>query len=282
VESANDFPAANIPLLVLSISKQEIGRNAMRVITWTTAVAVCSLTLLQTAAQSADIKIILAGGLGPVVTAVKPAFEKESGNKLDITFVSGPVVKREVEGGRSFDIAISQPEIIDELIAGGKIVAGSRTDIARTGIGLSVKAGAPKPDISSVDAFKKTLVSVKSIAHSKEGASGAYFMKLLDRLQLTSAVQPKLVGAPAGAGGLVSPVLKGEAEVVVGTASAIMEPGIDFVALIPDDLQNWSVFSAGYSTASAEPKAAQEFVAYLKSAKSLPIIKEKAMQPMTP
>ena len=81
---------------------------------------------------------------------------------------------------------------------------------------------------------------------------------------------------------MVSPVLKGEAEVVIGTASAIMEPGIDFVALIPDDLQNWSVFSAGYSAASAEPKAAKEFVAYLKSAKSLPAIKEKAMQPILP
>jgi molybdate transport system substrate-binding protein len=254
----------------------------MRLIAWTTAAAVCALTLTGTAARSADIKVILAGGLGPVVTAVKPAFEKESGHKLDITFVSGPVVKREVEGGRAFDIAISQPEIIDELIQGGKIVAGSRTDIARTGIGLSVKAGAPKPDIGSVDAFKNTLLSVKTIAHSKEGASGAYFMKLLDRLQLTSAVQPKLIGAPSGAGGLVSPVLKGEAEVVVGTASAIMEPGIDFVALIPDDLQNWSVFSSGYSAASTEPQAAKEFVAYLKSAKSLPAIKEKAMQPMTP
>jgi len=254
----------------------------MRLIAWTAALAVCSVTLPHTIAQSADIKIILAGGLGPVVTAVKPAFERESGHKLDITFVSGPVVKREVEGGRAFDIAISQPEIIDELIQGGKVVAGSRTDIARTGIGLSVKAGAPKPDISSVDAFKKTLTSVKSIAHSKEGASGAYFMKLLERLQLMSTVQSKLIGAPAGAGGLVSPVLKGEADVVVGTASAIMEPGIDFVGLIPDELQNWSVFSAGYSAASAEPKAAKEFVAYLKSEKSLPAIKEKAMQPVTP
>lgn len=254
----------------------------MRLIVWTAAIAVCFLTLPLTGAQSADIKVILAGGLGPVVTAVKPAFEKESGHKLDITFVSGPVVKREVDGGKAFDVAISQPEIIDELIQGGKIVAGSRTDIARTGIGLSVKSGAAKPDINSVDSFKKMLLSVKSIAHSKEGASGAYFMKLLDRLQLTSAVQPKLIGAPAGAGGLVSPVLKGEAEVVIGTASAIMEQGIDFVALIPDELQNWSVFSSGYSAASTEPQAAKEFVAYLKSAKSLSAIKEKAMQPMTP
>ena len=253
----------------------------MRLIAWTAIVA-CFLTLPHTTAQSADIKIILAGGLGPVVSAVKPAFEKETGHKLDITFVSGPVVKREIEGGRAFDVAISQPEIIDEMIQAGKIVADSRTDIARAGIGLSVKAGAAKPDISSADAFKRTLMNATSIAHSKEGASGAYFMKLIDRLQLTAALGPKLIGAPAGAGGLVSPVLKGEAEMVIGTASAIMEPGIDFVALIPDDLQNWSVFSAGLSAAAADPKAAKEFVAYLKSAKSLPSIKEKAMQPITP
>ena len=141
------------------------------------------------------------------------------------TFVSGPVVQREIDKGTRFDVAISQPEVIETLIKSGKVAAGSRADIARTGVGVSVRAGAPKPDIGSVEAFRQTLLKAKSIAHSKEGASGVYFMGLLDRLGIAAEVKPKLIGAPAGAGGLVSPVVKGEAEMVVGTASAIMEAG---------------------------------------------------------
>ena len=139
------------------------------------------------AAEAAEIKVICAGGIGPVVTALAPEFEKASGHKIVFTFVSGPVVQREVDKGAAFDVAISLPDVIEALIKSGKIAPGSRADIARTGVGVSVRAGAPKPDISTVDAFKQTLLKAKSIAHSKEGASGVYFMGLLDRLGILGA-----------------------------------------------------------------------------------------------
>ncbi len=231
------------------------------------------------AASAAEIKVICAGGIAPVVTALASEFERTSGHKLVFTFVSGPVVQREIDKGASFDVAISQPEVIENLIKSGKIAAASRADIARTGVGVSVRAGAPKPDIGSVEAFRQTLLKAKSIAHSKEGASGVYFMGLLDRLGIAAQVKPKLIGSPAGAGGLVSPVVKGEAEMVVGTTSAIMD-GVELVGPIPNELQHWTTFTAGVAAASTDATAAQALVRFLTAPGAVAAIKAKGMEPL--
>ena len=246
----------------------------------TFAVAALALSLINGAASAAEIRVICAGGITPVVTALSGEFERTSGHKLIFTFVSGPVVQREIEKGTSFDVAISQPEVIETLIKSGKIAAASRADIARTGVGVSVRAGAPRPDIATVDAFRRTLLDARSIAHSREGASGVYFMGLLDRLGIAAQVKPKLIGSPAGPGGLVSPVLKGEAEMVVGTASAIMEPGLELVGPIPDELQNWTAFTAGIATASKDPAAAQALIRFLTAPGAVAAIKAKGMEPL--
>ena len=242
--------------------------------------ALAALLTMHGAAAAADIRVICAGGITPVVTALTGEFERTSGHKLVFTFVSGPVVQREIENGASFDVAISQPEVIEALIKSGKVAAASRADIARTGVGVSVRAGAPKPDIGTVDAFRRTLLAAKSIAHSKEGASGVYFMGLLDRLGIATQIKPKLIGSPAGPGGLVSPVVKGEAEMVVGTMSAIMEPGIELVGPIPNELQNWTSFTAGVAVASKDPGAAQALIRFLTAPGADAAIKAKGMEPL--
>ena len=244
------------------------------------AVAMLVAVLTHGAAAAADIKVICAGGIAPVVTVLAPEFERTSGHKVVFKFVSGPVVQREIDTGDPFDVAISQPEVIAALIKSGKVVAASRIDIARTGVGVSVRAGAPKPDIGSVDAFRRTLLDAKMIAHSKEGASGVYFMGLLDRLGIAAQVKPKLIGSPAGAGGLVSPVVKGEAEMVVGTMSAIMEPGVALVGPIPNELQNWTTFTAGAATASKDAAAAQALIRFLTAPGAVAAIKAKGMEPL--
>jgi molybdate transport system substrate-binding protein len=245
-----------------------------------TTLTFATLLALIGAAAAAEIRVICAGGIGPVVTALAPEFEKASGHKLSFTFVSGPVVQREVDKGTAFDVAISLPEVIEALIKSGKIASGSRADIARTGVGVSVRTGAPKPDISTVEAFKQTLLKAKSIAHSKEGASGVYFMGLLDRLGILAQVKPKLIGSPAGAGGLVSPVVKGEAEMVIGTTSAIMEPGVDLVGPIPNELQNWATFTAGVGAASKEAAAASALIRFLTAPGAAAAITAKGMEPL--
>src|SRR5262249_35822479 len=115
------------------------------------------------AAAAADLRVICAGGIGPVVNVLAPEFEKTTGHKIIFTFVSGPVVQREVDKGTAFDVAISLPEVIENLIKSGKVVKGSHADIARTGVGVSVRTGAAKPDISTVDAFKQTLLKAKAV-----------------------------------------------------------------------------------------------------------------------
>ena len=246
------------------------------------ALAAAALAALLTTqhAAAADIRVICAGGITPVVTALTGEFERVSGHKLVFTFVSGPVVQREIENGASFDVAISQPEVIEALIKSGKVTAASRADIARTGVGVSVRAGAPKPDIGTVDTFRRTLLAATTIAHSKEGASGVYFMGLLDRLGIAAQIKPKLIGSPAGPGGLVSPVVKGEAEMVVGTMSAIMEPGIELVGPIPNELQNWTSFTAGVATASKDAGAAQALIRFLTAPGAVAAIKAKGMEPL--
>jgi molybdate transport system substrate-binding protein len=244
------------------------------------ATAAAALLATVIAAQAAEIRLICAGGIGPVVTALAPGFEEASGHKLRFRFVSGPVVKREIDKGEAFDVAISLPRVIGELIKSGKIAGATRADIARTGVGVSVRAGAPKPDIGTVEAFKRTLLAARAIAHSKEGASGVYFRGLLDRLGIRAQIDPKLIGSPPGAGGLVSPVVTGRADMVVGTMSAIMEPGVELVGPIPDELQNWVTFTAGISTASKDAAAAQALIRFLTARAAHAAIKAKGMQPL--
>jgi molybdate transport system substrate-binding protein len=215
-----------------------------------------------------------------VLSELAPQFERATGHKVTIKFVSGPVVRREIDAGEAFDVAISLPEVIDDLIKSGKIAAGSRADIARSGVGVSVRAGAAKPDIGSVKAFKRTLLNAKSVAHSKEGASGTHFMAVLDRLGIAADMKPKLIGSPAGAGGLVSPVVKGEAEIVVGTVSAIMEPGVDLVGPIPEELQSWANFAAAVGTAAKEAEAGAALITFLTTPAAAAVIKAKGMEPL--
>jgi molybdate transport system substrate-binding protein len=244
------------------------------------ASALAGLLASALAAQAAELRVICAGGIGPVVTALAPGFEQASGHKLVFRFVSGPVVKREIDKGEPFDVAISLPRVIGELIESGKIAAGTRADIARTGVGVSVRAGAPKPEIGTVEAFKRTLLAAKAVAHSKEGASGVYFRGLLERLGIAAEMKPKLIGSPPGARGLVSPVVKGEADMVVGTMSAIMEPGVDLVGPIPNELQNWVTFTAAVGAASREAVAARALVRYLGGPTAHAAIKAKGMEPL--
>ena len=253
----------------------------MRPISFAAAAKLAAVLMLTPgiAAEAAEIKVLCAGGIGPVVSALGPQFERTTGHKLAIKFVSGPVVKREIDAGTAFDVAISLPEVIDAVIKDGKIVAATRTGIARTGVGVSVRAGAPKPDIGTVEAFKRTLINAKSIAHSKEGASGVYFMGLLDRLGIAAQVKPKLIGSPPGAGGLVSPVVKGEAEMVVGTISAIMEPGVDFAGALPAELQSYARFVAGVGSGSKEAEAAGALISFLTAPAALAVIMAKGMEP---
>ena len=173
-------------------------------------------------ANAAEIKVLSGGGIRSVLQELVPRFERASGHKVTIKFGISNQLKEAIEGGESFDIAILTRPVPDELEKQGKIATGTLAEIARVGIGVAVRTGAPRPDISTVDAFKSTLLNAKSISHAKESQSGIYFAKLLERLGIAEAVKSKTKPMPGGAVGVVGPVAKGEAELAVSAITDIL------------------------------------------------------------
>lgn len=145
------------------------------------AFAAMSLVAASTA-QGAEIKVLSGNGAKAAVRELCAQFERETGNKINLHFEVNADLKKKIEAGESFDVAVLNPPVIDALSREGKLVTGSRADIGRSGLGVAVRKGAPKPDISSVDAFKRTLLAANAIAYPGKGASGLYFVSLLDRM----------------------------------------------------------------------------------------------------
>jgi molybdate transport system substrate-binding protein len=232
------------------------------------------------AAEAAEVKVISATPMTAVVKELGAQFERDTGHKLVTKFVSGPVVKREIDAGEMFDLAISITPVIDDLIKEGKIVAGTRADVAYAGVGVGVRAGAPKPDISSVEAFKRALLNTKSVAHSAEGASGTYFKGLLERLGIAEEMKPKLRPMPADR--IAQAVPSGEAEMIVVTMSVIVGYGAELVGPVPSELQFYNRFAAGVGASAKQAEAAKALIKFLTAPAAVPVIKAKGMEPGTP
>jgi molybdate transport system substrate-binding protein len=229
-------------------------------------------------AQAAELKVLSGNGARAAVIELGSRFERATGHQLAIQFEVNAQLKRRIEAGEAFDLAILNPPVLDALIAQGKIAADTRADIGSAGLGVAVRAGAPKPDINSVDTFKRTLLDARSVAFPGEGASGIYFVRLLDRLGIAEAMQPKL--RPTVAEDTVEVVARGEVEMVVVIASRIVDvPGVDLVGLLPPPLQTSIGIAAGVSTAAKEPAAAKNLIAFLTAPAAIPVIKAKGLTP---
>jgi molybdate transport system substrate-binding protein len=224
------------------------------------------------------MKVLCTNGLKTVMLDLAPAFERTSGTKLTITWGSAAGLVKELEAGAAADLVILTAEAIDDLIKRGKVVAGSRVDLARSGIGIAVRKGANKPDIGSPDALKQTLLAAKSVAHSKTGMSGIYFPTVLARLGITDAMQSKIVmpepGTPVG-----DVVAKGEAEIGVQQISELLPvAGVEVVGPLPATLQKITTFSAGIPSAAKEPDAAKALVTFVAK-EARPLLGPKGLEP---
>ena len=184
--------------------------------------AAIATTLLssQEQAKSADIRVLSVVPLKTSLDVLGPQFERATGHKLILEYDGSSQLKRRLEGGEAFDIALIYPELIDQLVKQGKLAGGTNTTIASVAIAVAVRKGAPKPDIETVDAFKRAMLDAKSISHSADGGSGIYFKKLIDRLGIAEQVKSKL--RPMEGGPLVvGPVARGEPEIAVITTPFI-------------------------------------------------------------
>jgi molybdate transport system substrate-binding protein len=224
------------------------------------------------------MKVICTNGLKSVMLDLIPAFERKNATKLTVTWGATNSLLKDLESGTTADLAILTAETIDDLIARGKAVKGSRVDLARSGIGIAVRKGARKPDIATPEALKQALLAAKSVAHSKSGMSGIYFPTVLARLGIAEAMKSKIVipepGTPVG-----DVVAKGEAEIGVQQISELLPvAGVEIVGPLPGDLQKITVFSAGILSAAKEPDAAQALVTFV-AAEARPLLKPKGLEP---
>jgi molybdate transport system substrate-binding protein len=235
---------------------------------------------LTSAAHAAEIRVLAATPLTAVVTELGAKFERETGHTLVTRFMSGPVVKREIDGGAPFDVALSITPVVEALVKEGTILPATRTDVAYAGVGVGVRAGAPKPDVGTVDGFRRALLDAKSVAHSAEGASGVYFKELLDRLGIAEAMRGKLKPMPAAT--IAKAVPSGEAEMIVVTMSVIVGSGAELVGPVPAELQFYNRFAGGVGAAAKDRDAAAALLRYLTAPAAAPVIRAKGMEPGVP
>lgn len=234
------------------------------------------LLLLVVGGETAELKVIAATPMTGVVGDLAAQFERTGLHRINAKFVSGPIVKREVEADAGFDLAISITPVIDALINEGRLAAATRADVAYAVVGLGVRAGAPKPDISTVDSFKKTLLRASSVAHSATGASGDHFKSILQKLDIAGQMQSKLRPMPADT--IAQAVPSGQAEMIVVTASVILVPGAELVGPIPAELQFYNTFAAAVVRQSTKPEVAQDFLRLLTGPAAMPVLNVHGMK----
>jgi molybdate transport system substrate-binding protein len=233
------------------------------------------------AANAAEIKVLCPVAIAPITDELFPQFERASGHKLSVRYGFGPTMKREIEAGEIFDVAILSLDV-DDLIKQGKLAAGTRAVLGRTGIGVGVRQGAPKPDISTTEAFKRALLNAKSVAYSG-GASGLYFLGLLDRLGISEDMKSKLKPQPDGGASPPRVVAKGEAEIAVtGVMIILMEPGAELIGSLPSQLQHYVIFTGGVSASAKQPEAGRALLNFLTTPSSFAVFKAKGLELLTP
>lgn len=249
------------------------------------AVLAVSVALTSCLVQAAEIRVMNSGGFSAAYKALLADFEKSTGHTLQTAW--GPsmgttenAIPVRLARGEKADVLIMVGSALDEMARRGAVVEGSKTKLANSPIGMAVKAGAPKPDISTVEAFKHALLAAKTIAYS-DSASGVYIEKeMLPKLGIADAMKGKARMIPATP--VAEIVAQGEAELGFQQVSELLPVhGIDYVGLIPPEVQKITTFSAGITTNAAEPEAARALIQYLSSAKAADTIRKTGLEPLS-
>jgi molybdate transport system substrate-binding protein len=250
----------------------------MRSILWP-AIAVVALGAPMRS-QAAEITLIGPGGVRAAAEELIPGFEKKTGNKVKATFGSGLGTKAQVTKGDVFDVVIAQPPY-PELLASGNVVTGSATPLATVAVGIAVKKGAKKPDISTPDAVKKALLAAKSVSYpdAKGGAAaGVSFLDTLKKMGIADQMQATLKPAQGGAGAMKM-AATGEAEIGLTFMSEMEDPGIDIVGPLPTQISEVTKLVGFVHAKAKDPAAAKALLDYLSSPAAASVYKKLGMQP---
>ena len=229
---------------------------------------------------AAEIKVLTTGAFKQVVVALVPEFEKATGHKVVVDNGTVGQLTKRVEGGEAFDVLVLSPRGLDDFASKGKIVAGSAVKVAKVGVGIMVREGAPKPDVSSVEAFKQALLKAGSVGYidpASGGSSGIYVAGLLEKLGIADQIKPK---AALQKGGHVSDlVIAGKAEIGIHQMSEIVgQKGVSLVGPLPAAIQNYTTYAVGVSAAARDAEAAKAFIKVLSGPSAAAVLKAKGME----
>jgi molybdate transport system substrate-binding protein len=237
-----------------------------------------TLAMISTAISAAEINFVSSTAMREPLDELIPAFEKASGHKVAVAFYPAATLVVKVKEGVPADLVMTTPDNLETLTKDGKLVAGSRIDFAHSSVGVAVRAGAPKPDISTPESFKNALLAAKSVGISK-GPSGVYLMKLMGQLGIADQIKAKAVSPDLGVrvGTLVA---KGEAEIGVQQVNELLPiAGIDFIGKLPKELQTVIVYGTARGSNAKEWPAAEALVKYLTSPAAAVILKKLGLDP---
>ena len=240
--------------------------------------AATAIVIGASTAHAAEVKVIAANAVKEAYLEIVSAFEKASGHKVTTIWAGTESATKQISGGEVVDIVLIAAPNIDKLIAEGKLAAGSRADVAKTGVGVAVRAGLPKPDISSREAIKQAVLAAKSVAYSS-GPSGFYLADLFNKMGITDQIKEK-VKQPASGVQIAELMARGDADLGFHQVSELVHAkGIDYLGPLPADIQNITVYSAGLHTAAPAPDAAKALVKFLIAPEAAPMIKKIGMEP---
>jgi molybdate transport system substrate-binding protein len=241
-------------------------------------VAALFVLVLASTADAAEIKLLASGATKETCIDLVPAFEAATGNKIVPTWAGTVDIKKKMAAGEVYDVIIAATPEIDAFIQAGKILPDSLTPVMKSAVGVAVRAGAPKPDIGSSDALKKTLLTATSIGYST-GPSGTYVVSLFERMGIADQVKAKLRQVPPGER-IGTVIQNGEAEIGFQQVSELIhEPGIQYLGPLPPEVGRITVFAAGVHSAAHEPEAAKVLIKHLTAPAAAAAIKSHGMEP---
>ena len=230
-------------------------------------------------AQAVEIQVLSAGAYKAVVSALAPEFERETGHTVRIDNGTAGALQKRMAEGAAFDLAIITPPVVSALVKEGLLIESTRQDLAKVDIGVGIKAGAAKPDLGSVDAFKQLLLKARAVAYidpAAGGTSGIYLSQLFDRMGIGEQIRRKAVLVPGGYS--AQRILTGEAEIAVQQMSEIVAvKGVELAGPLPDQVQNWTTYTAAVSARAAQPEAAKQLLKFLGGDKAMATLVSKGM-----
>ena len=247
----------------------------MNVRVFSAATLALTMIFAPASATAAEVTLLISNAVKTVMEDLVPRFETATGHKLAITYGSTNPMKARIEKGEAFDLTLLGDDAINDLIKQGKLVASTRAVVARSGLGVAIRQGAPRPDVATPDAFKRALLNARSIAYLEGGLTGTYLKVLFERMGIADSMKSKYRNARGA-----EAVASGEVELGITQISEILyQKGTELAGPLPPGIQNYTNFSAAISAGAKQSEAAQEFIKYFASADAVRVMKANGLEP---